>query len=92
MGKTKQKNHKQEEFYLHQIRHLKKELKRKDQKIKQLEKDLGYSQNKAEKLSKSRQTPDYNTCPDCGKGIIKEMDLGVKIYEVCSLCDYRKKK
>jgi predicted RNase H-like nuclease (RuvC/YqgF family) len=88
MGKQKQKNHRPDEFLKEQVRHLRKEIKRKDQKIRQLEKELGYSFSKTEKEAKKQQQ-DENLCKECGKGEISLMDIGVRLYAICKLCHKR---
>lgn len=86
---SKSKHAKPDEFQKEQIRHLKKELKRKDQQIRQLEKDLGYSQNKSPKTKKEKEL-DPDQCSECGKGTLKISDLGIRRITTCTLCTYRK--
>jgi hypothetical protein len=87
---AKSKHAKPDEFQKEQIRHLKKELKRRDQKIRQLEKELGYSQNKDTSPRKEKQR-DPELCSHCGKGELTVMDIGVRRYEICNLCKDRKR-
>ncbi len=90
---SKSKHSKADEFMKEQIRHLTKELKRKDQEIRRLEKDLGYNQNKTEKTSKREKEIDLDTCNECGKGFLKVTDIGIRTITTCSLypdCKYRK--
>lgn len=89
MGKTKQKNHRPDEFLKEQLRHLKKQIKRKDQKIRQLEKELGFNFSKTEKETKKRE--EDPKCPSCGKGDIELLDIGIRLYAICKLCKYREK-
>lgn len=89
MGKAKQKTHKESEFLLQQVRHYKKEIKRANQRIKQLEKDLGYTQNKTEKTKKEEDL--LPNCEQCGKGFLKEIIVVNRKFNVCSLCAYRSK-
>lgn len=86
---AKAKHAKPDEFQKEQIRHLKKELKRKDQKIRQLEKELGYNFSKTEKETKKRE--DESLCKECGKGEISLMDIGVRLYAICKLCKHRER-
>lgn len=93
MGKTK--HSKNDEFAKSQIRHLKKEIRRKDQEIRRLEKQLGFDQYKTIgkriiKGLKEAVEHDLNSCPDCGKGVLKISDLGIRTITTCSLCTYRK--
>lgn len=86
---SKSKHSKPDEFQKEQIRHLKKEIRRKDQQIRSLEKELGYSQNKNSGAKRSKDI-DINQCFECGKGILKTSDYGVRKVTTCSLCSYRK--
>lgn len=86
---SKSKHAKPDEFLKEQVRHLKKEIKRKDQEIRRLEKDLGYNQNKTEKSKKDKEI-DLDTCAECGKGFLKSTNLGIRTIITCSLCPYRK--
>lgn len=85
---AKSKEAKEDEFYKSIIRSQKKEIKSLKQRIRQLEKfeHLNNSSDEEdEPLERLKQ------CPECGKGFIKEMDLVGRLFEVCSLCDYRSK-
>lgn len=86
MGKTKQKTHKHEEYHLQQIRHMRKELKRKDQRIRQLEKELNFKPDVKEKTRSK-----IFLCNVCGKGELQIMDIGIRCYLVCQLCKHRER-
>lgn len=88
---SKSKHAKPDEFQKEQIRHLKKELIRKDQEIRQLEKELGYSQNRDKNKPKYIEIDEKPDCPDCAKGFLKEVEFIGKIFIVCPLCNFRKK-
>lgn len=34
-------------------------------------------------------TPKKSYCPDCNKGILTHLDLGIRILYNCNMCDYR---
>ena len=87
---AKSKEGRDDEFYKSQIRNFKKELKRKDQEIRQLEKQLGYNQNKSPKSEKATKNVDLNECQECGKGILQVSDLGIRKIIRCPVCTYRK--
>lgn len=89
MGKTRNKNHKQDEFLLQQVRHLKKELKRKEQEIKHLQRELNYKPSRDNDKSSKRQKEQL--CESCGKGEIRIMDIGIRRYAICQLCKKRDK-
>jgi hypothetical protein len=88
MSKNKQKHARPEEFHRGQVKALKKEIKRKDQRIRALEKELGFSQNKTPNTRRQKQT-DPDQCLSCGKGVIKIVDLGERKYSICQLCNER---
>ncbi len=88
---AKQKHAKPDEFQKEQIRHLKKELIRKDQEIRQLQKDLGYNQNKDSNRKNSRKEKNDVECLECGKGSLITLDFGIRSFLICNLCGYRKK-
>lgn len=83
MGKTKNLNRKPDEQLLGEIRSLKKELKRKDQKIRQLEKNYLLKSSVKEKKSRKEEPK----CLACGKGELRIMDLGSRRYTICKLCE-----
>ena len=90
---SKSKNSKPLEFEKGKIRELKKIIRQKDQQIRAMEKELGWSQNKSSKLDRKVKEPDLDTCPTCGKGFIKTSDIGIRKITTCSLypdCSYRK--
>lgn len=87
MGKTKQKSHRPDEDLLGQLRELKKEIKRKDQRIRQLEKNVLFKESKNEKKSRKEEPK----CVACGKGDIVLLDIGIRLYAICQLCRHREK-
>jgi formylmethanofuran dehydrogenase subunit E len=90
---ARSKHGKQEEFYLGQIRELKKENRQLRQRLKQLEKydNDWYKPVPAKKTYKVKATIKSNICQECGKGELKELDLGNRKYVICQLCKSRKK-
>lgn len=86
---SKTKHAKPDEFQKEQIRHLKKEIRRKDQIIRSLEKELGYTQNKTEKTRKVKEP--QNVCPDCQKAVLQESEIVGRRFLICYLCKFRKK-
>jgi len=85
MGKNKQKNHKPDEYLLGKLRELKKEIRRKDQRIRQLERDLMLKSPIKEKKSRKEEPK----CESCGKGTISITDLGIRKFKICTLCGHR---
>jgi len=88
MGKAKLKNHKHEEHHLGTIREQKKEIKKLNQRIKHLEHELGYRQNKSEEIKEIEELPD---CPSCKEGFLKELVILNRRIKSCRVCDYRTK-
>lgn len=91
MGKIEKKNHKHEEHFLGTIREQKAEIKRLNQTIRRLEKELGYGQNRSKDKRPRIETEDTPDCPECAKGFLKELNLVNRIYMVCAVCKYRAK-
>lgn len=85
---AKSKEGREEEFHKSIIRQQKKEIKRLNQQIKVLERELGYGQNKSPKSRIKEE--DLDQCNQCGKGILKTSDYGVRKITTCSLCEFRK--
>ena len=85
MGKTKNQNHRRDEDLLGQLREAKKEIKRKDQRIRQLEKNLLFKEPKKERKSRKEEPK----CLECGKGELRIMDIGVRRFTICNLCANR---
>lgn len=88
MGKAKQKNHRPDDYLEAQIRHYKKEIKRKDQRIRQLEKDLLLKTPSKEKRTRKEENA---LCRECGKGEVSLMDIGIRLYAICKLCRHRER-
>lgn len=90
MGKTKLKNHKQDEDLQGILRGQKKQIKRLNQQIKLLEKQLGYRQNKSPDDLKPFELPEPD-CPDCKLGYLKELVVVGRKITICGNCKYRTK-
>lgn len=88
MGKTK--HAKDEEWYKGIIREQRSEIKRLKQRIKQLEK-FEHNYNNPKEPDDEEPIEKLPKCERCGKGFLKELELVNRIFEVCSLCDYRSK-
>lgn len=89
MGKNKEA--KDSEYYKGIIRAQKKEIRALKQRNKQLER-FEYNYNTPREREIEEPLERLEQCGKCGKGYIKELDLMGRIFEVCSLCDYRAKK
>ena len=93
MGKNKQKNRKPDEQLLGENRLQRKQIRKLEQKIRSLEKELGYSQNKdtSKKYNKKQEVELEPNCIECARGFLREISLVGRTFIVCSVCDYRKK-
>lgn len=90
LGKSKQKEGRDAEFFKGQIRELKSEnrnLKKRIKKLERSEHNYNTPREKEEVIDDSM----LNQCNECGKGFLKEIELVGRLFEVCSLCDHRKK-
>lgn len=87
MGKERRKNHRPDEELLGQLRDLKKQLKQKDQWIRQLEKDLLLKSPQKERRRQQKEI----LCVECGKGELSLLDIGIRKYTICNLCKDRKR-
>lgn len=88
-----------EEYYKGIIRELEKENKSLKRRVKELErKEHFYDDAQDEEISTDTEDthPTFfkptRTCPDCGKGKLKEFELIGRHYEECQICEYRRKK
>lgn len=88
MGKNKQRNRKPDEQLLGENRLQRKQIRKLEQKIRSLEKELGYSQNKSSGPRVKVKENYIPKCPVCGKGDLIIMDLGNRRYNICHLCNY----
>ena len=86
---TKKKHGRPREFEKGQIRELKKRIRQQEQEIKQLQKELGYNQNRSKFPAKVKEK-DLDQCESCGKGTLKVADLGIRTITTCTICPYRK--
>lgn len=95
MGKNARGNgESREEALRGQIRELKKELIKKDQRIRQLEK-----QNRGEPSKAAQEEPEVpsDTCPNCGKGKLTSVEYpkgkgGSTIITTCNTCDHKDRR
>lgn len=89
MGKNKLKNHKRDEDLQGISRGQRKLIKRLQQRIRQLEKQLGFRQNNSkELLTEEPELPKFD-CPECKDGYMKEIILLSRRIKVCGSCGYR---
>lgn len=85
---TKSRNAKDGEFHKSIIRAQKKEIRRLQQEIKQLKK-FTYDPKEKNVFEEIDDKP--LKCTNCGKGFLKEVEFGSRIFTVCQTCSERKK-
>ncbi len=98
MGKTKNKNRDEIEFYRGIIRDLEKQ-------VRTLNKELQYYKKRNHIFDSTKQDEEISRdsedtiiklqkkvpCDDCGKGHYEEFEILDKVYGTCNVCDHRKK-
>ena len=88
---AKPKEGKRDEYYLSEIRSLRKENKALHQRVKQLE--------KAQHIYEERLDPEeiepvkhkFTTCSDCAKGKYIEFEIMGRTYGTCNICNHRER-
>lgn len=90
MGKSKQQNRKPDEELLGENRLYRKQIRKLQQEIVKLRKELGYSQNKTIEEQSDKESK-KEKCLECGKGDILIMDIGIRRYSYCTLCSDKKR-
>jgi uncharacterized Fe-S radical SAM superfamily protein PflX len=83
---AKKQHSKPDEFHLETIRSQLKEIRKLNQEIKRLNKLLNYRQNKVT-IKELKEVS--NTCIECGRGILKQVEILDRIWEICELCGKR---
>lgn len=90
MGKLRRKNRKPDELLLGENRLQRKQIKKLQQEIRRLQKEINYNQNKNGEPKYTIKKKDNNECTECGKGELVVFDLGIRKYTICQLCKDRK--
>ena len=88
MGKSKNRSKSEVEYLRGEVRRLKAELKyyKRRSHIETGIIDEVIEEAPIKDISVS------NTCPDCGKGVLQEIDLHFLIVKKCDHCDYKETK
>lgn len=84
----KNREAKSDEFYKSIIRNQKAEIKRLKQQIRRLEKDLMLNVYEKEEIV---EIDEIHRCSECAKGELRQIELVGRLFEVCNLCNYRKR-
>lgn len=87
MGKQKQKNHREDEHLLGQIRALKSENRNLKKRLRYLEKY--HNDDAPEKEERTREK--VNNCKECGRGELKDVILVGRKFQTCDTCNWRSK-
>ena len=89
---AKSREGKDSEFYLSQIRSLKKENKQLQQRLKVLErKEHIFDQPPLEAEDFAPPEPLQRKCDSCGKGTLEVFEIIGKVFSTCNVCGERKK-
>lgn len=88
MSKTRNKTHSEIEHFRATIRKLQSEVRR----LKRLLKDSQKHEYTPADDEPAEEILQFKLCPNCGKGLIQETDLGKFIFIKCSLCDFKQRK
>lgn len=94
MGKTRQKNRNEVEYYKGIVRNQKSEIKQLRKRLKQLEKqEHNYGEIITEIVENSlnQKETELIYCDECKKGILSILDLKYIKYTVCDKCEYKTK-
>ena len=93
---AKSRDAKNSEFYLGQIRDLKKQVKSLQKRLKQLERQEHVFRDREDLVEEI--IPDLPvgnqkklTCDDCFKGYFEEFEILGKIIVTCNVCGHRKR-
>jgi hypothetical protein len=90
---ARSKEGKKDEFYLSEIRSLRKENKSLKQRVKQLEKAQHIFEEKLEpeEVEPEQFVSKLQHCKACGKGKLIEFEIMGKCYGTCNVCQERVK-
>lgn len=93
MGKLKNRSHSETHYLKGQIKELEKQNRNLKKRIRQLEKQ----EHMFEEALMSDEPIEFDiapleqTCPHCGKGKLKHLNILDRIFEECNICDHRRK-
>lgn len=85
-----------------EVEHLRGVIRSQKAEIRNLKKQLGASNKLARRYVAETQENEWDEpvaeteradrCPECSKGTISTVDLGVRSMDVCALCSYRRSR
>lgn len=84
---AKQKESKPDEFFRSQIRSLKKENNYLRKRVRQLENLI--NEDIIEEVREVKKKA--NICKECARGQLSELEIVGRVFEVCNVCDFRRK-
>ena len=86
---SKSKHRKSDEHLLGEVRTQRKQIKKLQQEIRRLQKELGYTQYKTNDNIYIEEVK-IDQCSTCGKGVLTTLDLGIRKIVKCDTCTYKK--
>lgn len=87
MGKSRDKDKSSTEYYKSIIRQLKKQVKTLQQALNKAGNNIGIPDSPGDELEEEKPV----TCSNCGKGHILQLIVANRIFNTCSICDFRSK-
>lgn len=90
MSKTKQKTHSKTEHLEGVIKELKSQIRQLRKRLKESEKQSSFYEDIVDEAANEVKVED--ACPNCGKGILQEVDLIHIIITKCNTCEYKKRR
>jgi len=93
MSKSRNRSHSEVEHLRGLTRELKAEVRNLKKRLKELERKEHIFDNPPQDSDYSSDSEDTHVvlCSECGKGVLKLLDLGNFKYSVCSVCGDRRK-
>jgi hypothetical protein len=84
---TKSKDKNAVEYQKSIIRSLKKQVRQLQQALNKSGNNIGIPDSPGDELEEEKTT----TCSNCGKGIVLQLIVANRIFNTCSVCDFRSK-
>ncbi len=91
MAKTKNKSHSELEHLRGENKRLRSENRQLRREVNQLKKEAHFYEHIVEEEVEDVKIK-RNNCPECGKGVLQELDLTHVIITRCDTCGYKKSR
>jgi len=89
MGKTRRKNHSEIEHLRGENKKLKSQIRRLERHIKELQRKSHFFEEVVEETVDDVTIID--TCQNCGKGILSQIEIAHLTFVICDICNFREK-